>query len=229
MKNRRNYYRLLQVQPDAPLEIIRASYRALMRELKQHPDLGGSASVASLLNEAYAVLSDPKRRALYDRELFQRYTQRSATTDCSGKRPLAAFCCPVCKRSTARKPEPGDRCSFCQAPLPSLEAGKAQTGNRRSIERAQLEKRILYYPEWPGEAREARMINFSQKGMRFLCSEPLAPGAVLKIVNPHFTATSTVTHVCEKVVSGRRLYSTGVSFAAIRFEESKGLFLNTSA
>ena len=27
MRNRRNYYRLLQVQPDAPLEIIRASYR----------------------------------------------------------------------------------------------------------------------------------------------------------------------------------------------------------
>jgi predicted transcriptional regulator len=35
MKNRRNYYRILQVQPDAPVEIIRASYRTMMRELKR--------------------------------------------------------------------------------------------------------------------------------------------------------------------------------------------------
>lgn len=34
MMNRRNYYRILQVQPDAPPEIIRASYRTLMKELK---------------------------------------------------------------------------------------------------------------------------------------------------------------------------------------------------
>lgn len=39
--NRRNYYRILHVQPDAPLEIIRASYRAMMGPLKMHPDMGG--------------------------------------------------------------------------------------------------------------------------------------------------------------------------------------------
>jgi hypothetical protein len=39
-QNRRNYYRILHVQPDAPMEVIRASYRTLMQKLRFHPDLG---------------------------------------------------------------------------------------------------------------------------------------------------------------------------------------------
>ena len=65
--NRRNYYRILHVQPDAATEVIEASYRVLMRRL--HPDRGGSSWQAALLNEARAVLTDPSRRAAYDREL----------------------------------------------------------------------------------------------------------------------------------------------------------------
>jgi hypothetical protein len=41
MKNRRNYYRILHVQEDAPEEIIRTSYRTLMQRMRMHPDLGG--------------------------------------------------------------------------------------------------------------------------------------------------------------------------------------------
>ncbi len=52
MKNRRNYYRILQVQPDASPEVIRASYKTIMRELKTHPDLGGGHWNATLVNEA---------------------------------------------------------------------------------------------------------------------------------------------------------------------------------
>jgi curved DNA-binding protein CbpA len=63
--NRRNFYRLLHVQPDAPFEVIKASYRALMT--LHHPDVGGDHDAAVLLNEAYAVLSDTSRRAEYDR------------------------------------------------------------------------------------------------------------------------------------------------------------------
>ncbi len=36
-KNRRDYYRVLHVQPDAPIEVIEAGYRTLMRTLKRHP------------------------------------------------------------------------------------------------------------------------------------------------------------------------------------------------
>ena len=65
-KNRRNYYRILHVQPEAPLEIIRASYRTLMGPLRAHPDLGGDHEAAALINEAWAVLGDPEKRRAYD-------------------------------------------------------------------------------------------------------------------------------------------------------------------
>ena len=66
MQNRRNLYRILHVQPEAPLEIIKASYRSLMTKLKLHPDLGGDHEAAVLINQAYAVLGDPERRRRYD-------------------------------------------------------------------------------------------------------------------------------------------------------------------
>lgn len=63
-----NHYDRLKVQHDAPGEVIRAAYRALSQ--RYHPDKNpedaSSAEFMSLLNEAYAVLSDPARRAAYD-------------------------------------------------------------------------------------------------------------------------------------------------------------------
>ena len=70
-KNQRNYYRVLFVQPDAPTEIIQASYRTLMQKLKAHPDLGGDEWIATIINEAFETLSDPEKRRAYDRKLFR--------------------------------------------------------------------------------------------------------------------------------------------------------------
>lgn len=70
MKNKRNYYRILHVQFDAPPAVIRASYQTLMQKLKQHPDLGGEHANASIINEAYKVLMDAEKRRAYDRVLL---------------------------------------------------------------------------------------------------------------------------------------------------------------
>ena len=58
--NRRNYYRLLHVQADAPAEVIKAAYRALIA--LHHPDKGGSTWLAGRLNEArdYLLHNNPK-------------------------------------------------------------------------------------------------------------------------------------------------------------------------
>jgi len=64
-----DYYKILQVDPDADIEVIKAAYRKLA--LKYHPDAGGgpeSEEKMKLLAEAYAVLSDPEKRARYDAE-----------------------------------------------------------------------------------------------------------------------------------------------------------------
>lgn len=71
--NKRNYYRILHVQPDASLAVIRASYRTLLQTLRAHPDLGGDHWNAALINEAYATLRHPARRRKYDADLLSRY------------------------------------------------------------------------------------------------------------------------------------------------------------
>ena len=38
-----------------------------MHRLKMHPDLGGDHERAALINEAFATLSNPLKRAEYDR------------------------------------------------------------------------------------------------------------------------------------------------------------------
>ena len=58
MRNRRNFCRLLQVRPDAPHGIIKASYRTLMQKVKAHPDLGNDEWSAAVINESYAMLAD---------------------------------------------------------------------------------------------------------------------------------------------------------------------------
>jgi curved DNA-binding protein CbpA len=57
-------YEVLQVRADADHEVIQAAYRALAR--KHHPDRGGDPGEMARLNEAWAVLSDPRRRATHD-------------------------------------------------------------------------------------------------------------------------------------------------------------------
>ncbi len=65
----RTYYEVLQIAPDASAEVIQGAYRALLKNAKGHPDLGGSEEAAKAINEAYSVLSHPDQRQAYDREL----------------------------------------------------------------------------------------------------------------------------------------------------------------
>lgn len=73
---RRNYYRVLNVQPDAPLEIIKSNYRTLLQKLRLHPDLGGKNWNASIINEAYNILRHSEKRAAYDKKLLSQYGLR---------------------------------------------------------------------------------------------------------------------------------------------------------
>ena len=61
-----DHYAILQVDPRADPDVIKAAYRALAR--RYHPDrAGGSHERMIALNEAWAVLRDPVARAAYDR------------------------------------------------------------------------------------------------------------------------------------------------------------------
>ncbi len=61
-----DYYKILEVPSTATLAEIKRSYRRLVR--KYHPDLNQQAldDHIKLLNEAYAVLRDSRKRSEYD-------------------------------------------------------------------------------------------------------------------------------------------------------------------
>lgn len=69
-----DHYAVLGVPPDADGDTLRAAYLRLMRAT--HPDLRpGDAEAgerARRANEAWRVLSEPQRRAAYDRQLRAR-------------------------------------------------------------------------------------------------------------------------------------------------------------
>ena len=68
METASDLYEILHVHPDAPVEIIRVSYRGMMQQLKLHPDLGGDHDQAILINMAYDTLRNETLRAAYDKE-----------------------------------------------------------------------------------------------------------------------------------------------------------------
>ncbi len=59
-----DYYKTLGVSRTATPEEIKKAYRKLAR--KHHPDAGGDEAKFKEINEAYEVLSDEKKRQLYD-------------------------------------------------------------------------------------------------------------------------------------------------------------------
>jgi curved DNA-binding protein CbpA len=80
------YYDILKVSRRAAPEGVRRAYRMLAQ--RYHPDkLQGHADavrVMAMLNEAYAVLSDPDKRACYDRGI-----ERAQARDAAARSALA--------------------------------------------------------------------------------------------------------------------------------------------
>lgn len=66
MSTTRDYYDVLGVARDADAAALKSAYRKRAKEV--HPDCqGGCENKFKELNEAYAILGDPERRAQYDR------------------------------------------------------------------------------------------------------------------------------------------------------------------
>lgn len=64
----RDYYEILGVAKGSPIEDVKKAYRNLARQ--HHPDVDKSAGAEQRfkeINEAYQILSDPKKKEAYDR------------------------------------------------------------------------------------------------------------------------------------------------------------------
>lgn len=85
----KDYYKILQVAPDASTEVIRMAYKALAK--KYHPDLNPGQEEAAQekmknVNEAYEILSDKDKRWQYD-QIYYRQEKTEQKTSYSAPEP----------------------------------------------------------------------------------------------------------------------------------------------
>lgn len=242
MKNRRNYYRILHVQHDAPEEIIKASYRTLMQKLKHHPDLGGDEWNAALLNEAFSVLANPKKRAEYDLlhgylqndllrqgESVREGSRQKTTKDLHrhNHRLSTEIICLFCKTMNCISGQDLDSvdCILCRSPLQPAMRLKLGNDYRRAIKRTRHNGPITYFTQWPQRIGHRGIItNLSLNGMHFMASSPISSGCVIKIANNELSAIARVVSSMRENHSGK--YSTGVMFLTLLFHKSHGVFIS---
>ena len=251
MDNRRNYYRILHVQPDAPVEIIRSSYRTLMQRLKQHPDLGGDHWNAALINEAYRVLTSPQSREQYDheRQLIRRESSSSKPADYAADEttgpsvkqsadgpaagtvttpdtdPACLFCLTLHDSSLIDAPDAV--CSNCASPLFAASEWRLEHSDQRIIKRVVKHIDIDFYTTWPQPAPcIGQTLDVSPNGMRFVSERCLDEGRNIKIASSAIEAVALVTH-CQQNEANR--WIVGVVFETLRFAHSQGVFFSARA
>jgi hypothetical protein len=251
MAVRRDYYGLLHVQRDAPVEVIRSSYRTMMQKLRMHPDLGGDHATAALINEAFAVLNDPELRAAYDALMANEdppaHAEASAAEDsiyngsAEGARRMSVdetcpFCFEHCRPTRLR--ESDDVCSSCGSPLYPAGQRRFATDSARAIERipkqiaASFSLRSVRHTLHAGAVQD-----ISLKGMQLRTHIELEPGQVLLV-------TTRVLDAVARVVDSRRLpageshgggrrevapWRAGLEFLTLRIHRSLGAFVSVDA
>jgi hypothetical protein len=238
--NRRNYYRILQIQPEAPPEVIKASWRALMHAARGHPDLGGDPVQASLINAAYAVLSDPDKRRAYDRLLDLRGLRSNAHGPGAGPGPRpparrvdpstwrADRMCPMCRAPLPSALRADSRCLRCDAPLnaPAAAGGiERELFGRRASPRRPRSDAAAMITDWRGVAIEARMLDLSLGGAGLMTETAVSPGTPVRIVSSSLDAVAQVM-ACHQSASGCRVR---VQWLTVKPIGTKGVYLRTSA
>lgn len=241
MHNRRNYYRILHVQPDAPSEIIRSCYRTLMQTLKHHPDLGGDEWNASLINEAYDTLMDPQRRADYNRDLAERKrlpefnrNKNNSERKPQNQQPSAQTgnLCPFCETPWSADPavNPDAICSKCQSPLYPAVRIQDQGSCQRAVQRIELHKPLNIFLKNAGEPPLPGILrNLSPNGLQFTCTAHIEVGQIAKIEAHAFSAIAQIVNIADGNTLGKPVLVIGARFLTLRFHTLRGTFVSAKA
>ena len=235
----KNYYRILQVQPDAPAAIITASYQAL---IKNNPEN------ISLLDESYRVLSNEETRKQYDIYLAlladksdENNTQSHSTNpivtsknaDNSERmlflQPYQAVIlhyCTFCKtpyRSQANL-YGNENCLECTSPLTLLERESLKLF-RRTMKRITIQGDFLFYLFWPGKPYCGFFQDSSSSGLRFWSQQPVDLQEIIKVDASNLQAIAEITHTSAE----RNGTSVGARFITVKFDQIRGNFISAKA
>lgn len=238
-----DHYRTLYVQPDAPPEVIKAAWRALMSSRRVHPDLGGDHDTAVRLNTAYEVLGDAARRAAYDRSRQAPHGGRPSAAGGFREAPRGSPApagpaggtgpaCPFCQRPHAGALRRDSRCLGCNSPLTPLPEPLSRS---RHQDDEQGRRRDPRFPRdaivqlWlPGEsqARPARLRDLSFSGLQLHAPEPMPKGQVVRVVAPWFEALFVVVG-CRHLQTGHALH--GRLLTLLMEQQARGVYVNSRA
>lgn len=229
---RRNCYRVLQVQPDAPVPVLEASHRVL---LARGDGLPGSVA------HAFATLCDARSRQEYDRTIgFVR-----AETVVPEPPPPEFYLQAAQGRAYRRSPyDPTVQrsCMFCGTPnrarvVDLRESGCLSCGSpllppasdspiraRRGWTRSPQDEQLGFFTSWPGRRYAGRLLDLSPMGLRVLTKHACDPGTVVKIESDRLHAVGVVVRRHD----GANGTVIGVRFLTVAFRAS-GSFVSARA
>jgi hypothetical protein len=234
----RDYYRILHVSSDAPAGIVQTSYRTLLQRLRTRSEAGtDAADEAALLTQAYEVLSDPQRRAAYDRARLAASPEDYAATavlDPNAER-YAAHRCLFCgnRHGLDRALDHDDHCPTCSSPLYPAERHRLEYSGQRMLKRIPKQREVDLYVGWPQRAPFAvAMRDLSLNGMQIAGGAPLQLNQIVKVECAICAAIARVAH-CNRERSGLtgagERWAVGVEFLTLRFRNSRGTFVSARA
>lgn len=238
MRNNRNYYQILHVQRDAPVAVIRSSYRTMMQQLKMHPDLGGDHDKAALVNQAYMILMNSKSRAEYDVSLDAEAEINSSGSQVKSKSSSSAETfyrktdvtkyCSFCQttHNLGKTIEPESICYECGSTLFPATKLVFEKDDQRVIKRIDKQWPVTFYTQWPdpisylGQSQDV-----SLNGMQMLTTISLHEGQIIKMKSHMMDAVARVMNYREDYVEGVKLWRMGLEFITLRFYKTQGMFL----
>lgn len=234
----RTYYDVLHVSRDAPRAIIQGSYRTLMQKLKHHPDLGGGAANASMINKAYAVLNDPEKRAAYDAQLdilshvgaafsgaSPAVSGEASETDSGIHGSACLFCNAPHQLGSVITVEAV--CESCGSPLRAAEATRIESKGQRAVARLKKNQQIEILADWPFQRTyHSKTRDISLSGLSFETSLDLQEGQRLKVTSSVLEAVAVVTHCSAPQGFWNAKRIVGVSFLTLRFVSPRGGFVS---
>ena len=232
LKNRRNYYRILHVQPDAPTEVIRASYRTMMQRLRMHPDLGGDHRDAALVNEAYAVLTNPDSRAAYDATRVNERDAGRGAPDATETTPAGEAECPFCRRHhrLGATIEPDSLCGNCWSPLYPAQKHALDKSGQRIIQRFGVRGTVEVYVTWPQTSPQVgETQDVSLNGMQLLTPALIPTGQIVKVTGEALDCIARVVNHNESRGPGLARWRLGLEFITVCFSKTHGTFVSVEA
>ncbi len=234
--DKRNYYEVLHVDRDAPLEVIRCSYRRLMQQLKNHPDLGGDTATAALINKAYAVLSNPQTRTEYDARLdiLRRVARGFVDESIVEADPVEpqrmldpARECVFCALPHDRGSAADAKCENCGSPLSPAEHIRVEPEGQRAVKRIRRRLDITFFTDWrQSKGFRGRIEDISPNGLRLVTKRDVRKGQRIRLVSDVIEAVGSVTHCAPRSRGWHTENVAGVSFVTLRFVRPVGAFVS---